>query len=365
MTKRLSFTLLLFCLALAIDSPAQPAKADRDAFDQIKAKADKGDPEAQLELGALYASGVGVAKDPAKAAKWHRKAAEQGVARAQYQLAWYYSNGEGVKLDKAEAAQWYRKAAVQGMAEAQLALGLAFLNGDGVRASGVEAVRWFRLALAQGLVDAEYEMGKCYFDGTGVTKNIEEGVKLTRRAAERGFGPAQKSLGECYQRAVGVDKDYVEAYKWLDLAAAQDDLQADDIKVSLAGIEAFMTKEQVAQAQHLAHEFKPSQNPVPEGSVPQNRVSNPRPTAPDPKGVGDSASPAEGAKIGFVNVTAEDGSCEIFADGAFVGNSPAKLKLAEGPHVVEVKKTGFKDYRKDIQVGAGSDLTLRVVLEKQ
>ena len=43
----------------------------------------------------------------------------------------------------------------------------------------------------------------------------------------------------------------------------------------------------------------------------------------------------------------------------------AVVKLAEGPHVVEVKKTGFKDYRKDIQVGAGSDLTLRVVLEKQ
>src|ERR1035438_613057 len=53
------------------------------------------------------------------------------------------------------------------------------------------------------------------------------------------------------------------------------------------------------------------------------------------------------ASSGVVNVKAEDDSYEIFVDGAFVGNTPAKVKLAEGSHVVEVKKTGFKDYRKN------------------
>ena len=62
---------------------------------------------------------------------------------------------------------------------------------------------------------------------------------------------------------------------------------------------------------------------------------------------------------------ASDAEQEIFVDGAFVGNTPAKLKLAEGPHLIEVKKAGFKDYRKPIQVGEGSELTLNVVLEKQ
>ena len=52
-------------------------------------------------------------------------------------------------------------------------------------------------------------------------------------------------------------------------------------------------------------------------------------------------------------------------DGAFIGNTPAKLKLAEGPHVIEVKKAGFKDYSKQVMVGEGAELTLHVGLEKE
>jgi hypothetical protein len=64
-------------------------------------------------------------------------------------------------------------------------------------------------------------------------------------------------------------------------------------------------------------------------------------------------------------VKAEDDSYEIFVDGTFVGNTPARVKLAEGAHVVEVKKGGFKDYRKQIKITEGAELTLRAVLEKQ
>jgi hypothetical protein len=66
-----------------------------------------------------------------------------------------------------------------------------------------------------------------------------------------------------------------------------------------------------------------------------------------------------------VNVVAQDNACEIFVDGAFVGNTPARVKLSEGAHVVEVKKSGFKNYRKQITITGGSELTLRPVLDKQ
>ena len=68
-------------------------------------------------------------------------------------------------------------------------------------------------------------------------------------------------------------------------------------------------------------------------------------------------------KTGFVNIAAADASFDVYADGAFVGNSPARLKLSEGSHVIEVKKTGFKDYRKEIKVMDGSELNLKAVLE--
>jgi len=76
-------------------------------------------------------------------------------------------------------------------------------------------------------------------------------------------------------------------------------------------------------------------------------------------------SQASSSKFGFVNVTADDPTFEVFADGAFVGNSPAKLKLSEGLHTIEVRKEGFKDYKKEIRVTDGSELNLRAVLEKK
>jgi len=81
---------------------------------------------------------------------------------------------------------------------------------------------------------------------------------------------------------------------------------------------------------------------------------------------GDNQKGQDGSsKFGFINVTADDPTFEVFADGAFVGNSPAKLKLSEGPHTIEVRKDGFKDYKKEIRVADGSELNLRAVLEKQ
>ncbi len=65
-----------------------------------------------------------------------------------------------------------------------------------------------------------------------------------------------------------------------------------------------------------------------------------------------------------MNVSAADDTYDICVDGAFVGNTPAKVKLAEGEHVVEVKKAGLKDYRRQIKVTEGSELTLRAVLEQ-
>ena len=92
-----------------------------------------------------------------------------------------------------------------------------------------------------------------------------------------------------------------------------------------------------------------------------------RPTASGPgsAGPGGATESAGKSKTGLVNVNGNDETEEIYVDGAFVGNMPAKLKLAEGAHVIEVKKAGFKEYRKEVRVGEGSELTLRVILDKQ
>src|SRR5664279_4646677 len=95
---------LILLVATVVQSPGQATDSERKQFEAATAKADKGDAEAQLSVASRYAYGNGVARDPAKAAKYTLKAAEQGLARAECLLGLLYSNGDGVKVDKAEAA---------------------------------------------------------------------------------------------------------------------------------------------------------------------------------------------------------------------------------------------------------------------
>ncbi len=365
--ERFAGVLLLFLLGTAVPLHGQPTTAERKEFEAVKARAERGDGEAQISLASHYANGTGVARDPAKSVKWLRKAADQGLARAQCLLGLSYANGEGVKPDKTEGARWLRRAADQGLAEAQFDLGMCYANGDGVPKNAAEATAWYRKAADQGLPDAQCELGNCYLEGNGIPKDIPEGVKWTRKAAEEGFGQAQNALGVCYLKGTGVTKDYVQAYKWLDLAAAKGDDRADDARVNLASAERFLTPEQVAEAQRLAHEFKPQKASAP--GVSPSSATNAAPLR-SSSGVGQAATantasaPAAASRTGVVNISAADDSYEIFVDGAFVGNTPAKVKLTEGAHLVEVKRAGFKDYRKQIKITDGSELTLRAVLEK-
>ena len=342
--------LLVCCSALA----AQPPDAERKLFRETKARADKGDAAAQLEVGNFYFAGTGVSKSPNRGVKYHRMAAEQGLAAAQYQLALDYALGEGLEMDKEEAVKWFRKAAEQNLVQAQVELGLCYVHGNGVTANGSEAVTWFRKAVDQGSADAEYQIGQCYLDGTGFPKDIEQGVKWIRHAAERGYPPAQNTLAQCYEKGTGVPKDPLQAYKWFTLAAARDDAHAVDIRVSVAKMEALLKKDQVAEAQRLAREFQPVNQPLPDAAEATQQGVSPV----------SSSTTSESAQVGFVNVSASDDQSEVFADGAFMGNPPAKLKLKEGPHVIEVKAAGFKPYRREITVTTGSDLNLRVVLQK-
>jgi len=69
--------------------------------------AEKGQVDAQYNLGVMYYSGDGVKQDYVEAAKWLRMAAEQGDKQAQYYLGSMYLNGEGVKQSESEAHKWF------------------------------------------------------------------------------------------------------------------------------------------------------------------------------------------------------------------------------------------------------------------
>ncbi len=190
-------------------------------FDEVRAKAERGDVEAQFDLGIMYANGEGVAADPTQAILWYRKAAEQGDVAAQNNLGGMFGRGEGVPKDGREAVKWYSKAAQQGFAKAQFNLGLMYDTGDGVSKDLIEAARWYGKAAEQGLAEAQYNLGMMHASGEGVARDLSESVKWYRVAAEQNHTKSQFELGLIYEKGRGVPKDSREAFKWYHKAAMQ------------------------------------------------------------------------------------------------------------------------------------------------
>ncbi len=68
---------------------------------------------------------------------------------------------------------------------------------------------------------------------------------------------------------------------------------------------------------------------------------------------------------GTVGVVCSSESADVTVDGAFVGNSPAALRLAPGKHTVRVSLAGYKPWSREITVMAGAELKLVAALEKE
>jgi uncharacterized protein len=168
--------------------------------------------------GAAYGRG-----DYTTAMRLWRPLADQGDPYAQTNLGRMYANGQGVPQDYAAAASWYRKAADQGDVYAQYNLGILYANGRGVQQNYADAVNWYR------------------------------------KAADQGFASAQFNLGDMHYNGRGVPQDNIIAYMWFDLAAAQGKEKAASNRDITARR---MTSAQIAEAQKLTREWKPTTQPL-------------------------------------------------------------------------------------------------------
>ncbi len=195
--------------------------------------AEKNDALAQFALGLMYAEGKGVSSDLAEAVRWFRQAADQGVAEAQLNLGVCYAKGEGIMPDQAEAVRWYRQAAEQGDVQGQSRLGLACLEGIGVEKNDSEALKWLRRAAYQNDPVAQFFTGTLYYDGKGVSRDLAEAIKWYRRAAEQGYAEAQYWLGKVSLQGDGIGLAGTNAMQWLQQAAAQGHAGAQKLLVTM------------------------------------------------------------------------------------------------------------------------------------
>ena len=82
-------------------TPARPV-----SLEEVRKRAELGDPYEQVALATRYATGEDVAQDYSMAVRWLLRAAEQGHVGAQDTLGTYYWVGRGVPKDVTRAYYW-------------------------------------------------------------------------------------------------------------------------------------------------------------------------------------------------------------------------------------------------------------------
>jgi TPR repeat protein len=168
--------------------------ADRQTPQAIAAwrkAADKGSTSAMVELGVLYGTGAGVARDEAQARKLFERAAEAGNPRGVTNLA--ALGGNAAPSDPSRARELLAKAA-ETNAEAQYQLGLMLADGTGGAKDEAGARALFEKAAAQNHPGALLQMGAFTEAGRGGPKDSAAARAYYQRAADLGDDDAKKAL---------------------------------------------------------------------------------------------------------------------------------------------------------------------------
>ncbi|TGX52163.1 hypothetical protein E5A73_15255 [Sphingomonas gei] len=148
--------------------------------------------------------------------KW-RPEAERGNADAQFNMGQAYKLGRGVAADSKQAEAWYRKAVLQGHEQAEGYYGVTlFENGK-----RTEAVQWLQRAVSRDDARAQYILGIMLFNGDGVQKDWPRAYALMVRASAAGLDPAVKARAQMdqfmplddRQKGLALSRKYEEEFR--------------------------------------------------------------------------------------------------------------------------------------------------------
>ena len=172
---------------------------------------------AQNNIGACFAEGLGVERDPTLAVGWLALAAEaQRSGRPAQSRRRSISRAKASSRTTRRAAELYRAAAEQGDAPAQDMLSWMLLEGEVVAPDYAEARRLAQLAAAQGIAASMTRLGMIFHNALGVERDALAAARLVAQGARRAAMPtgrrcsAPPTISAAASRAIAV-----AAFAWL------------------------------------------------------------------------------------------------------------------------------------------------------
>jgi PEGA domain len=95
------------------------------------------------------------------------------------------------------------------------------------------------------------------------------------------------------------------------------------------------------------------------------RQSSPAPAAAPPAVAAQQVSSEKGLEKVRCNFSSTPAGADITVDGKYLGNTPSEIPLSTGTHVVILSMPGFTQWKRDLTVSSGSELTIGAILQKE
>ena len=236
-----------------------PGETDFEA-DELLELAQKGDPQAQAAVGAMYYDGDGFPKDTGKAVEWLKKGSDGGNTEAktllglirifedgftdpdqgidllreissvpeadpelQGLLARLLYDGElwGIERDLDECAKWAEKAAEGDDPDGMGLLALLYYFGEGMDEDDEKAFKLAEEAAAENSSHGKAALAWMHYEGVAADEDLEKARLLALDAAEQEESLAQGLLAFMYLKGDGVEADADSAEGWARRAAEQ------------------------------------------------------------------------------------------------------------------------------------------------
>jgi TPR repeat protein len=247
-----------------------------DALKEWGEAAQRGDNDAQYNLGCLYLRGEGVPQNKVKAVEWLQRAADQNDLDAATWLLFSSPATDDRRKEffsrRMKPTDRFRLTFVVRLSDGkehrrpcstdekdgagiEFHLGLMYENGTaGFPQDDRQAAAWYRRASDRNFPNAQTKLAYLYAAGRGVERSQIEVARLFRRAAEQGNADAQVNLAAIYASGShGHAKDLILAYVLVSHAADSGNKLALD---NLPTVKALLSPDQLLEGQALARKWK-------------------------------------------------------------------------------------------------------------
>ena len=213
-----SLAMLYLGAHLSADRPEEAAKWYQQA-------ADRGEPEAMVELGNMYFRGRGVPADPAQVSRWYQRASDKGYALAKVYLAECYIAGKGgVRVDYDRAFTLLSEAHNQEPDNPRCLekLAIAYERGQGTPPDPHQAVTLMKRAADLGNANAMGDLGVYYMKGLdGGKSNARAAADVFKQGADKNNAFCLFNYAQCLEGGLGVRANRAQAEVFYRAAAGQ------------------------------------------------------------------------------------------------------------------------------------------------